>query len=56
VTDLLLAFREGGVRLSEFSVQQPTLDEVFLTLTGTGASSDADADAADIPDLEGARA
>ncbi|GAA2079339.1 ATP-binding cassette domain-containing protein [Microbacterium hatanonis] len=56
VTDLLLAFREGGVRLSEFSVQQPTLDEVFLTLTGTGASSDADADAADVPDLEGARA
>jgi len=56
VTDLLLAFREGGVRLSEFSVQQPTLDEVFLTLTGTGASSDAGADAADVPDLEGARA
>ena len=54
VTDLLLAFREGGVHLSEFSVQQPTLDEVFLTLTGTGPSSDADA--ADIPDLEGARA
>ena len=56
VTDLLLGFRESGVRLSEFSVQQPTLDEVFLTLTGTGASSAADADAADVPDLEGARA
>jgi ABC-2 type transport system ATP-binding protein len=41
VTDLLLRFRESGIRLSEFSVQKPTLDEVFLTLTGHGASEDA---------------
>ena len=40
VTDLLVAFREAGVHLSEFSVQQPTLDEVFLTLTGSGVPSD----------------
>ncbi|MDQ1075293.1 ABC-type multidrug transport system ATPase subunit [Microbacterium sp. SORGH_AS 969] len=40
VTDLLVAFREEGVHLSEFSVQQPTLDEVFLTLTGTGVPTD----------------
>lgn len=34
VTDLLLALREGGIRLDEFSVQKPSLDEVFLTITG----------------------
>ncbi|WP_150955077.1 ATP-binding cassette domain-containing protein [Microbacterium testaceum] len=48
VTDLLVAFREAGVHLSEFSVQQPTLDEVFLTLTGSGVPSD------DIPASDGA--
>ena len=36
VADLLIAFRQGGVRLAEMSVQKPTLDEVFLTLTGHG--------------------
>ncbi|WP_246608713.1 ATP-binding cassette domain-containing protein [Paenibacillus agaridevorans] len=34
VTDLLLALRGAGIPLSEFSVQKPTLDEVFLTITG----------------------
>ena len=34
VTDLLLALREGGIHLAAVSVQEPTLDEVFLTLTG----------------------
>ncbi|MFJ6653311.1 ATP-binding cassette domain-containing protein [Microbacterium sp. NPDC091313] len=52
VTDLLVAFRAAGVHLSEFSVQQPTLDEVFLTLTGAPATADEDSAA----DLEGARA
>jgi ABC-2 type transport system ATP-binding protein len=52
VTDLLVAFRAAGVHLSEFSVQQPTLDEVFLTLTGAPATADEDAAA----DLEGVRA
>ncbi|QNK55710.1 ATP-binding cassette domain-containing protein [Paenibacillus sp. PAMC21692] len=33
-TDLLLALRGAGIPLSEFSVQKPTLDEVFLTITG----------------------
>lgn len=33
-TDLLLALREGGIHLATVSVQEPTLDEVFLTLTG----------------------
>jgi len=34
VTDLLVALRHAGVGLAEVSVQEPTLDEVFLTLTG----------------------
>jgi ABC-2 type transport system ATP-binding protein len=34
VTDVLIALRSAGIPLSEMSVQQPTLDEVFLTITG----------------------
>jgi ABC-2 type transport system ATP-binding protein len=34
VTDLLITLREAGIRLAEISVQQPTLDEVFMVLTG----------------------
>ncbi|MEI9906995.1 MAG: ATP-binding cassette domain-containing protein [Actinomycetota bacterium] len=34
VTDLLIALRKEGIRLAEVSVQKPTLDEVFLALTG----------------------
>lgn len=34
VTDLLIALRTQGIRLTEISVQKPTLDEVFLTITG----------------------
>lgn len=44
VTDLLLALRERGIHLAEVSVQKPTLDEVFLTITGhateTAAATD----------------
>ncbi len=36
--DLLIAFRSAGIDLAEMSVQKPTLDEVFLTITGQGAS------------------
>lgn len=36
VTDLLIALRETGIQLAELSVQKPTLDEVFLTITGKG--------------------
>jgi ABC-2 type transport system ATP-binding protein len=46
VADLLLAFRDEGLHLTEMSVQQPTLDEVFLALTGKGIP-DADAEAHD---------
>ena len=56
VTDLLVAFRAAGVHLSEFSVQQPTLDEVFLTLTGTGVPADDIAAHESAADLEGVRA
>lgn len=35
VTDLLITLRGAGIRLSELSVQKPTLDEVFLSITGS---------------------
>lgn len=41
VTDLLIALRSTGIRLDEVSVQKPTLDEVFLTITGHGVKEDA---------------
>ncbi|GAA5036846.1 ATP-binding cassette domain-containing protein [Microbacterium fluvii] len=44
VADLLITLREAGIGLTEMSVQKPTLDEVFLTITGH-PSTDADADA-----------
>ena len=34
ITDLLVALRAGNIHLSQVSVQEPTMDEVFLTLTG----------------------
>jgi len=34
ITDLLDALRKADIHLQEVSVQKPTLDEVFLTLTG----------------------
>jgi ABC-2 type transport system ATP-binding protein len=37
VTDVLIGLRGAGVHVSEMSVQKPTLDEVFLTLTGQDA-------------------
>lgn len=36
VTDLLMALRNEGIHLAELSVQKPTLDEVFLSITGHG--------------------
>jgi ABC-2 type transport system ATP-binding protein len=54
VTDLLVSFRDAGISLTEMSVQKPTLDEVFLTITGEGVghASPAPADRA----LEGSNA
>ena len=34
ITDLLLNLREANIRLAQVSVREPTLDEVFLALTG----------------------
>ncbi len=34
IADLLITLREAGIHLAEMSVQKPTLDEVFLTITG----------------------
>jgi len=45
VTDLLVALRAKGIRLAEMSVQKPTLDEVFLTITGEGAKNKEEASA-----------
>lgn len=39
VTDLLVALRQEGIRLTEISVQKPTLDEVFLAITGRGVEN-----------------
>jgi ABC-2 type transport system ATP-binding protein len=40
VADLLVRFREAGVSISAVSLDKPSLDEVFLTLTGHAASDD----------------
>jgi ABC-2 type transport system ATP-binding protein len=40
VTDLLVDLRDAGIRLAEFGVQKPTLDEVFLAITGHAAEND----------------
>jgi ABC-2 type transport system ATP-binding protein len=60
VTDLLIRLRSEGVGVTELSVQKPTLDEVFLTLTGRPATddtdSDQDADSASERELEASRA
>ncbi|MBS4218435.1 ATP-binding cassette domain-containing protein [Bacillus sp. FJAT-49711] len=34
VADLLIILRDKGIQLAELSVQKPSLDEVFLTITG----------------------
>ncbi len=40
VTDLLVALRGAGIHLAAVSVQEPTLDEVFLALTGDAKQSE----------------
>jgi ABC-2 type transport system ATP-binding protein len=45
VTDLLVLLRERGLAVDELSMQKPSLDEVFLTLTGHPAEASDDADA-----------
>jgi ABC-2 type transport system ATP-binding protein len=40
VTDLLVAMRGRDIGLTEMSVRKPTLDEVFLAITGHGVETD----------------
>ncbi|PYY34852.1 ATP-binding cassette domain-containing protein [Curtobacterium sp. MCBD17_030] len=54
VTDLLVSLRDAGISLAEMSVQKPTLDEVFLTITGEGVGAATPAPAARA--LEGSNA
>lgn len=49
VTDLLIELRAEGIHLDEFSVQKPSLDDVFLAITGHDAASEN-------PESEGATA
>jgi ABC-2 type transport system ATP-binding protein len=46
VTDLLLALRKQTIRLSEVSVKEPSLDEVFMALTGHGTGQATDKETA----------
>jgi ABC-2 type transport system ATP-binding protein len=39
LTDALLALRENGIGVLDASIRRPTLDEVFLRLTGPGAAA-----------------
>ena len=45
VTDLLVALRNANIHLATVSVQEPTLDEVFIALTGDGKDAQAGAKA-----------
>ena len=40
MTDLLVSLREAKIHLAAVSVQDPTLDEVFLALTGDGKQAE----------------
>ncbi|WP_116947162.1 ATP-binding cassette domain-containing protein [Jiangella endophytica] len=46
VADLMIRLRAEGVRIDEIGVQRPSLDEVFLTLTGHAADDDTERTAA----------
>jgi len=52
VTDLLVALRDAAIHLAEISVQKPTLDEVFLTITGHGVEEDASRASGDLNEAE----
>ncbi len=55
--DVLIALRESAVAIASVSVAKPTLDEVFLTLTGHDAEPEPESDEYDdeVPVLEVAR-
>ena len=39
--DVLIALRQAGIEIASVSVVKPTLDEVFLAITGHGAGDPA---------------
>ncbi len=41
ITDVLFALRNADIHLAEVSVKTPTLDEVFLAITGHTSTTDA---------------
>ena len=45
--DVLIALRQTGISITSVSVQKPTLDEVFMALTGHATESDDPADGDD---------
>jgi ABC-2 type transport system ATP-binding protein len=45
--DVLIGFRQAGVSIASVNVSKPTLDEVFLAITGRDADPADDQDAAD---------
>jgi ABC-2 type transport system ATP-binding protein len=49
--DVLVGFRQAGVPITAVSVVQPTLDEVFLAITGHGTGDADDPDAAAPADI-----
>ena len=55
--DVLIGLRQAGISITSVSVAKPTLDEVFLAITGhdTGQAQDTDTDRSDEPELEVAR-
>ncbi|WP_040511404.1 daunorubicin resistance protein DrrA family ABC transporter ATP-binding protein [Gordonia soli] len=58
VPDVLIALRENGIDVDEITVQKPSLDEVFLTITGRPADEDstsASTDTASTSTPEGAQ-
>jgi ABC-2 type transport system ATP-binding protein len=54
VADVLIALRQAGVHLASVSVDRPTLDEVFLALTGhdTGKAEQPDETGPELPRQE----
>jgi ABC-2 type transport system ATP-binding protein len=42
--DVLIALRQSGLSIAAATVQKPTLDEVFLAITGHGAETESPAD------------
>jgi ABC-2 type transport system ATP-binding protein len=46
-TDLLVALRDDGLTVTGFNIRAPTLDDVFLAITGDGAGGTSGNDGAD---------